>query len=176
MMLMEKPIVVIDTETTGLDPAKHEVIEFAGIKIDPVTLEVIDTLTFKVKPLHIETAQSKALEVNGYTPEAWAEAIDPLDAAQKIAKFCAYTVIVGHNVRFDFGFIHALFDSQGVKARIDYHVVDTVSLAYTKLAKQGLASLTLANVCKFLDIDPEDSVHRAMAGAEKCYEVYKKLA
>jgi len=87
MMLMEKPIVVIDTETTGLDPAKHEVIEFAGIKIDPVTLEVIDTLTFKVKPLHIETAQSKALEVNGYTPEAWAEAIDPLDAAQKSPNF-----------------------------------------------------------------------------------------
>ena len=59
----------IDTETTGLNPAKHEIIEIAIItENEDGTFERWHT---KIKPDHIENAHPKALEVNGYTPEAW---------------------------------------------------------------------------------------------------------
>jgi len=169
-----RPLVFLDTETTGLEPANHEVIEFAAVKMDPQTFSVIDKIEFKIKPLHIETAQPKALEVNGYTPEKWTDAIDPETAAKRISEFCSESVIVGHNVSFDTGFLEVLLKQYKIEKRIDYHKVDTCALAYTQLVHLGLESVSLVNVCKFLGISNEGA-HGAAKDVERTIAVYRKL-
>lgn len=167
--LKYKPLAFIDVETTGLDPAVHEMIEFA------MFTDLGSPIVFKIKPRHIETAHPKALEVNGYNEAEWTDAI-PFDiAARQIADRLKDCVIVGHNVRFDVGFITALLKSAGVDARIDYHLVDTVTLAYEHLVPKGLTSLSLKNVCAFIGLTPEPDVHRAEAGASQCRNVYFQL-
>jgi len=163
-----KPRVFIDTETTGFDPEVHEVIEFAARKGD-------ETLEFKVRPQHIETAQEEALEVNGYTEEAWVDAVEMSEALPQIVAFLKGTVVVGHNPGFDMGFINkAVKDSEMEDVRLPYHLIDTVALAYEHLEPCGLWSFRLHNVCKFLGITNEGE-HTAMVDVERCRQVYLKL-
>jgi len=47
-----------------------------------------------------------------------------------------------------------------------------MALTAEHLIPGGIESLSLKNVCVFLGIEPEGAQHRALAGAEKCREVY----
>ena len=60
--LRDRPIAIIDTETTGFKVGVHEIIEIAIMKIQG---NKRDMWTARIKPERIETASSKALEING---------------------------------------------------------------------------------------------------------------
>ena len=61
--------IVIDTETTGLDPKRHELLSLGAIvMIDGIVTERIEV---KIKPRNIDQADQEALRVNGYTPYRW---------------------------------------------------------------------------------------------------------
>lgn len=167
--LGEKPLVFLDVETSGLDPAVHEILEFAGIKNN-------GSLVLKIKPRRIHNASPKALEVNGYNGAEWSDAADFREAAKLIFEFLRDSVLVAHNARFDVDFVSALLREAGIQERVDYHIVDTIGLAYVFLVPNGLESLALAPVCKFLGVEPEPRMHRALAGANSCKKVYEQLA
>ena len=95
-------ICFVDTETTGLDKSRHEIIEIAIIVWDGGQLK---GYTQKITPKHIATADPIALEINSYTPEAWHDAPTFADEAQTIADLLCGNIVVGHNIQFDMGFI-----------------------------------------------------------------------
>ena len=169
MKLSEKPVVFMDGETSGLRHGYHELLEFAGIKGS-------ETLVLKIKPRRIGNADPKALEVNGYNEAEWADALYYKTAAGLILAFLKDCVIVGHNVKFDADFITALLREAGYHDRIDYHLIDTCTLAFVVLVPMGLESLSLKNVCPFMGIPPEPTMHRALAGAMACKNVYLGLS
>ena len=70
-----KALAFCDVETTGLDPARHEIIELAVIRVEPRTLQVVDDLSLRVRPGRIADADLRALEINGYNPGDWASAL-----------------------------------------------------------------------------------------------------
>lgn len=165
----QKPRAYVDVETTGLDPTCHEIIEFAALKDNG------DRLTTKISPDRIDQASPQALKVNGYTPQMWEDAPSLEEVAPDISEFLTDCVIIGHNIRFDMAFIETSLRSIGIQERLDYHVVDTVTLAYEHLVPLGLESLSLRNVCKFLGIPPEPKPHCAYNGAYLAQQVYHKL-
>ena len=154
-------IAIIDTETTGLDPQTSVVLEFAALIIeDGVVVREYET---KIKPLvqELHYAHPKALEVNGYTDEAWEDAPSVEEVGPDIISILDGCVLVGHNVAFDEAILRAHFASRGVKGRIPYHKIDTVSLAYEHLTPLGLESPSLDRVRDFLGW-PKDRAHTAM--------------
>lgn len=82
MTLLPHPVLVIDLETTGLQPGRHWPIELAAVVVEPDG-SIGDHICHKVKPLDIELAEPKALRINRYSPEAWHRAI-PLDEAMSL--------------------------------------------------------------------------------------------
>jgi DNA polymerase-3 subunit epsilon len=175
MGLKDKRLAFIDTETTGLDPSRHEVIDFAAVirSADGST----ERVSFKIRPEHLERADPKALEVNGYTPEGWAGAISQEEGARRMLDALNGCVIVGHNVGFDLDFIKATVtrhDKAGAR-KLPYHKVDTVTLAYVVLAPYGLDKLSLESVCNFLGVTNEGA-HTALADVERCMAVYDRLS
>lgn len=171
--ISKKPLAFIDTETTGLDPALNEIIEYAIVRVSADGRETLRWVT-KIKPQNIETAHPKALEVNGYTPEAWADAPTMAEVGAKILRDLGDCVIVGHNVSFDEAMLNANLQRAGFTQRIPYHKVDTVTLAYEHLVPEGLTSLSLDNIRKFMGWSL-DGAHTALQDVDDCKRLFDLL-
>jgi len=166
----------VDTETTGLNPSEHEVIEVA-IVTETVHADgsgsIVGGWSAKIAPERIEAADARALEVNGYTPEKWKDARPFNEIADELAKLLASgSIICGHNVGFDVGFIEAAFTRIGRKVRIPYHRLDTVTMAYAAWNATGTGpGLSLDKLRKHLAMPTEGS-HSALKDAEDARLVY----
>ena len=173
--MKQREIVFLDTETTGLDSLRAEVIEFAAVKVYPDGTE--EALYFLIRPERIEDAEPKALEVNGYAkaPERWATAPTMADVGDQIAEFLRGTVLCGHNVSFDEAMLNANLQRSGIKKRVPYHKVDTTALAYEHLVPLGLPGLSLDKIRDFLDWDKEGA-HTAMKDVRDTQRLYNLLA
>jgi len=190
MNLNDRPLAFVDVETTGLDPARHEVIDIAvvfGVDVlrktgapwtRHLTREEPDVAVWhtRIRPERIQDAEPKALEVNGYNQAAWADAPTADQVVDTVVELLAGSkaVLVGHNVTFDRDFIAALVRRQGRIARLGYHTLDTVTLCYEHLVPCGLDSLSLDNVRRFLGI-PTHGSHAALKDALDAREVYRRL-
>jgi DNA polymerase III epsilon subunit-like protein len=103
-------IIVYDTETTGLDTSKCEIIEIAAIALDPRTLEVLPNGTFEatMKALRPEDIEEGALKVNKRTREeistfrhpkqVWGEFIGFVSQYNKSNQLWSSPVAAGHNI------------------------------------------------------------------------------
>ena len=179
-MLRQKKLqdlLFVDTETTGLDASKHELLEVAAIRTTPDAKTIISTFEAKLKPLHLETAEPKALQINGYVPEQWTDdlCMAPELVADALQKMAGDSVLVGQNVSFDEGFLSPLFTRLGMRPPWGYHKVDTVSLAWPLYINNAeLPGISLEKLCRFLGVTSLPT-HRAAADVEACRQVYLKL-
>lgn len=165
-----KPFAWVDVETSGLDPDHNDILEIAIVRLDPDGEKVLHEKVVMERP---ENAHPKALEVNGYTPEKWADAKPAVEVFPRVAELLTDCIIAGQNVRFDVGFINATCKRLGIDARVDYHLYDTCTLALEHL-KPWLESISLVPVCKALGI-PTDQAHSAMGDVRMSIEVDRQL-
>lgn len=171
--MRNRSMAFVDVESTGLDPDVHEVIEYAIVRVNPAGEETLRWAT-KIKPSNIEAAHPKALEVNGYTEAAWADAPTMQEVGHEIADGLEDCVLVGHNVAFDEAMLKGNLKRAGIDRRIPYHKVDTVTLAYEHLVPEGLESLSLDNIRKFLGWSSEGA-HTAMKDVEDAMRLYNQI-
>lgn len=172
----------IDLETTGLDPEKHEIVEIGCLLARQKErvgrgpeVEKIEEFEIKVKPTHIETADQEALRICGYNEADWIFAVDLKQALEKLAEKTKSTIMVGHNVSFDWAFLEMGFIKTGVKPEMHYHKVDTIALAFGKLYdNQDAQKFSLRALCELLGVKNEKA-HTALSDVRATYEVYKKL-
>ena len=168
-------IAFLDTETTGLDPAKATVIEVAIIKRDPATGEE-SRFHRLIKPTgqEIADAHPKALEVNGWAadPSRWDTAPSMVEVGPEVVAFLdGVDFLVGHNVSFDESMLMAAFARHGVEGRIPYHKIDTVQLAREHLFPKGLKRASMDAVRDFLGWSKEGA-HTAMKDTEDALRLF----
>jgi DNA polymerase-3 subunit epsilon len=174
MTAPQKFISWIDTETTGLEAGRHEIIDIAIIRTT-LSLKEVWRWSTKVTPERIQDASPKALEVNGYTPEAWADAKPQRWMAETITRALDGTMPGGHNVSFDLDFIHALWASFGIKAPwIDHRKLDTVGMAAPLLFTGQVPDLKLTTLTASLGIE-HGNAHSAMSDAEASLNVARHM-
>ncbi len=160
--------VVLDVETTGLDAAKgDEVIEIAAQKIHgrEVVGEFVALLKAN-KPIPPE-----ATKIHGITQaDIDAEEKNVADVIPELITFIGDCVIIGHNVKFDLGFINEHLKRLNLP-ELTNQSIDTVEIAKRYLL---LASYRLSNVAAYLKI-PQPSAHRALVDVITTREVFYKL-
>ncbi len=172
----------IDTETTGTNADKHEIIELAVIIAKQVErpgkgpkLEIILEKEWKIKPLRIQDAEEQALRVNGYNEVDWMFAVDLAAAMEEFAKITQSCNFVSHNLTFDYNFVSRAFEKTGVENNMHYAKIDTISLAFARLYDVPQASaFSLRRLCELLKIE-NSKAHTALADTRALVEVYKKL-
>ncbi len=101
-------IVVYDTETTGLDLAKDEIIQLSAIKIG-ANGEIVDALDILIEP-NVPIAED-AQKTHGFTLEYLRAhgAITAREGLEKFSEFVKGSVLVGHN---NFGYDKPLLSRQ----------------------------------------------------------------
>lgn len=160
--------VVLDTETTGLDPAKgEEMIEVAAQKIRG--REVIGEYVQLIKATKMIPADAQ--KVHGISQaELEEKGRSAKEVLPELVEFIGDAIIVAHNLPFDMGFINAHLERLGLP-KLQNKSLDTLDLARRYLL---LASYRLSNVAAYLKV-PQPSAHRALIDVITCREVFFKL-
>lgn len=164
--------IVLDTETTGLDPKSgHRIIEIGCV-------ELIDRkLTGRHYHQYINPERAVddgAIEVHGITNEFLTDKPVFSRVADEFMSFCEGAELVIHNAPFDVGFIDAELKRLGAPRwqRVVAHcsVLDTLALAREKHPGQ---KNNLDALCKryFVDNSQRD-LHGALLDAEILADVY----
>lgn len=172
---ISRPIAITDVETTGLDPAMHEIIDIGLVVVNQKTLEIIETLDVRVKPKNIKTATSFALNLNGYNEADWQNALTLQEAMRLYSAKTEEAIFAAHNVTFDWSFIFEAFNKTKIRNLMDYHRIDLFTMAWLKLKDSGLKKFNGDAIAKHLGLKEEPLPHRGINGAMKAYEVFKKL-
>ncbi|MBN8607634.1 MAG: 3'-5' exonuclease [Caulobacterales bacterium] len=182
-------LLVVDTETGGIDPETHSILSFAGVVWNDGEIEA--ELDLKVvEPLLAVTVQ--AMQINRISLVDHAVgAVTPQEGAKKLATFLrkhfgaelkagSKVALAGHNVGFDIGFLKRLCRLGGVSFNelFSHRSLDTSSiLRFMGLA--GRAPLQGAGLEEALQhfqiVIPEPLRHTALGDARGTAELLNKL-
>jgi DNA polymerase-3 subunit epsilon len=163
--------IVLDTETTGLEPSEgHRIIEIGCV-------EVIDRrITGNTYHQYIQPDReidAGAIEVHGITNESLTDKPRFADVAAEFLGFIKGAELVIHNAPFDVGFINHEFALLPVPAdTVAAHckVLDTLALARRMHPGQRNS---LDALCKRYEIDnSQRELHGALLDAEILADVY----
>lgn len=174
MSFLDKPLAIVDIETTGDDEIRHEILEIGLLLVEQKTLSVITSANWLIKPHHIETAIPAALTKNGYNESDWKDALELSEVMPVFSEMTNGAVFTAFNVCFDLAFIKQAFRTKGVPNLMDYHYFDVLTLAWA-MCGDKLERLNLRAVSELLNVPPEPEPHRAINGANTALEVLKKL-
>ena len=178
-----------DTETTGLDPVKQDIIQFAGImEIDG---KVVDEIEVKMQPISYENVEQGALDVHGYSledfksfpsaREGYLRILQFLD--QHVSKFDKTDKLLsaGQNIKFDMEFLRQNFIKNNnvfFGSYFDYHFIDlqAITALMIKNKKLGIVNYKLETVCKELGIEivAHDAISDIRA-TKACFEKYEQM-
>lgn len=148
--------IVLDTETTGLDPAKNRIVEIACVEL----LNHVPTGRNFHRYLNPEMEISdEAAAIHGITNEKVAKAPLFAEIAGEFLEFIGESKLVIHNADFDMGFLNAELARIGFQPLPKNRAIDTVHLARRKFPG---APASLDALCKRFEID---NSHRALHGA-----------
>jgi DNA polymerase-3 subunit epsilon len=163
--------IVLDTETTGLDPARgHRIIEIGAVEVIGRKLTG-NTFHVYINPQRV--VEQEAIEVHGITNEFLQDKPVFSQIADDFLKFIDGSELVIHNAPFDVGFMDHEFAllRNGVGKTTDYcKVLDTLLLA--REMRPGQKN-NLDALCRAFGIDNSNrTFHGALLDAELLADVY----
>lgn len=163
---MSKNYTIIDIETTGLKAGHARITEIAIITHDGnnALSEFHSLINPEIRiPYQIT-------QLTGINDQMVAGAPRFFEIAKEIVELTEGTVIVGHNVNFDYSFLKAEFKSLGYD--FQRKTLDTVRLARKLIP--GLPGYSLGKLCNALNISHE-SRHRAYGDARATAKLFELL-
>lgn len=159
---------VLDLETTGLNPRTDKIIEIGALLVEDG--EILDTFSTFVSPGR--RLLSQTTEITGITDEMLEHAPVFADIAEKLLAFLGEHVLLGHSIISDYAFLKkALVNEQPKGFAFERNGLDTLKIARRFLPaeqKKALSALTA-----YFQIPHEP--HRALADAQATFLLYEKL-
>ena len=162
--------VVVDTETTGLDPKQgHRIVELAAIELSNRKVSERRFHRYLNPEREIEAG---AAQVHGLTLERLRDEPKFADIASALLEFIAGAELIIHNAPFDVGFLNKELELAGLPALGEHcpGVIDTLKLA--KELHPGKKN-NLDALCDRYQIDNSHrTLHGALLDTELLAEVY----
>lgn len=159
--------IVVDLETTGLDPNNDEIIEIGAIKIEGK--EIKDIFNKLVKPEKAIT--STTTELTGITQEMLNNELPIKPVLTQFASFIGGGTLVAHNANFDISFLKNNF-KKCLNKELDNSTACTLLIARDILP--NLENHKLHTIARYFGIEVANR-HRAIGDAEITYQIWLKF-
>ena len=168
--MFKRDLLMIDMEFTGIDIAKHEIIQIAAIVLDKKTLKEKQSFMTYVKPKNWKNRQAEAIAINNITWDQLKDAPDIKKVLQKFNKtFKSDLTPTLYGGRLDTIFLSHAYRDSNIKYPFDYHMYDIWPLCYTFMAKHKQLKnkgrhlgFSLENVGDFLGVKRMADRHDAL--------------
>ena len=163
--------IVLDTETTGLDPGSgHRVVEIGCIEL---INHVPTDETFHEYLDPERDMPNEAFEIHGLSGDFLSGQKKFSEVAERLVDFLADSPLVIHNAAFDIKFLNAEFAQIGLPAIEMGRAIDTMLMARQKFPG---APASLDALCKRFDIDLSvRDKHGALLDSQLLADVYLEL-
>ncbi len=161
--------VVIDTETTGLDPRKAWIVEIAAVRLVTGRLQPKPEFRQLLRPG--EPIPETAAGIHGINDAAVADAPAFAEVWPELSSYIGGAVVIGHALGFDL----AMLKRECERAGIDWvrpRTLDTRLLA--EVAEPDLAGYSLDNLAAWLGVEITDR-HSALGDALACARIFLAL-
>jgi len=163
--------IILDTETTGMDPSMGDRIVEIGC------VELINHIpTGRTLHLYLNPERevpAEATAVHGLTYEFLKKHPTFAEVVDKFIDFIADDICVAHNADFDMKFLNSELKSLGFPPIPGKRVVDTVAMARRKFPG---SPASLDALCRRFSVDAsERTLHGALLDSQLLAEVYLEL-
>lgn len=182
--MINKKILWLDTETTGLNPNKHGVIQVAAIFEHGNTMSIFNALN-NCSDCKID---DEALEITGHRKKDIKKY--PKDTFDKLIKFLDYflnkydkkdkATLIGYNVKFDLEMLHGWAKREGfdyLGSYLDWRVVDVLVLARNEWLLGRMPAepkdFKLGSICEVYGIEVPN--HDALDDIKATRELYYRM-
>ncbi|WP_109474016.1 3'-5' exonuclease [Ornithinimicrobium cavernae] len=168
-------LLALDLETTGLDPARHEVLSIGTVPVHGLTIELGGARQYAVRPAGSSGVGGSAV-VHGITDDAAAAGAGLEEVLPLVLADLGERVLLAHHAAIEVGFLRSACRTHGLILS-DVVVVDTVRLQRRVLRRDrphGHVTedeLGLAAARRHLGL-PRYRSHDALTDALACAELY----
>jgi len=178
-----------DTETSGIEPSKHGIIQIAGL-ID-IDGEIQESFDIKIQPFPNQLISKESMKINGLTVEDLKTFIKPQEGYAKLTEIFSKYVskldktdkffLVGFNSTFDDAFLRQFFVNCGDEyygSWIWWPTIDIAPFAmeFLKEERAKFPNFKLGTVAKAIGIDVDDTrLHEALYDSILTRSVYRKM-
>ncbi len=163
--------IVLDTETTGLDPAAgHRVIDIGCVELED---HYPTGKTFQAYLNPDRDVPEETTKIHGLTNEFLADKPHFADICEAFLAFLGDAKLVIHNAAFDLKFVDAELERVGKPPLDAARAIDTIEIAKRKLPG---ARYSLDELCKRFGVDlARRDKHGALLDADLTAQVYFEL-
>jgi len=171
----EVRFVVLDSETTGLDPKKDRLVTIGAVAVQRGEIVLEDSFEAMLKVAH----NTSAVTVHGVTRDQSQNGLEEPEALQKFLAYLKDGVIVGHHIGHDIETLNAGYERH-FGYRLKNRSLDTMELAL-HVEKGGafggqdeIRSFSLDALCGLFGVVPHDR-HTASGDAFITAQVFLRL-
>jgi len=162
---------VLDTETTGLDPENGDRIVEIGIIELSNHIKTGKQFHYYINPER--ESDIKAEKIHGLSRDFLSDKLKFSDIAEELVEFISDSKIIIHNAKFDVSFLNSELKRCNLEDLNNDNIIDTLLLARKKYPGQ---SVSLDTLCRRFGIDISNrKIHGALLDAELLSLVYLEL-
>ena len=169
-LLRSASYVVFDLETTGLSTRYDKITEFGGVRFEHG--QVVETLDLLINPER--KIPAKIVEKTKITDEMVKDKPTIEQAIDRILEFMKGSILVSHNITFDYGFINENLKNMG-RPVLKQPAIDTLSLSHYLFPEANRHTLGALSRNLGISTYNEDEAHRADFDARILNEVWQAM-
>ncbi len=172
--LEELTFVCLDTETSGLNLKKDQILSIGAVKIFQFDIKVAESWECFIRRSY--EAQSESVVIHGILPTISSEKIDEQSALSALLAYLGNAVVVGHHIQFDINMINRALKAWHTPA-LKNKVIDTADLFVRLQDKNPYSPVktpSLDELCQQYQI-PEHDRHTALGDALITALLFQKL-
>ena len=166
--------VCLDTETTGLNPKKDEILSIGAVIIKNNKILMRKTLNIFVKPSKKVSVES--IKIHRIRPIDLANALEPKEAILELLDFIGSRSIVGYYIKFDIAMI-SRYTKKYIGIKLPNESIEVSSMYYKTKPKNSeyqFVDLKFDTIMKDLDI-PLLGKHDALNDAIMTAMIFLKV-
>ena len=179
-------MIVLDVESTGLNPLKHSIVSLGALDLENPTNRFYE----ECRVWNGAEIEDEALAINGFSREAVTDTARKSEA-ELIASFVTWAcdkpsnrMLAAQNPSFDLEFVQAACARAGVDCPFGKRTIDVHSLVWLHMSERGIepptdklrSSISLDVALQYCGVPAEPKPHNALTGALCHAEVISRIA
>ena|SRR6185369_10473550 len=174
-MKFARDILLIDIETTGMNPDKDFPLQLAAVLLDRDNLLELGSFNTYIKHSFAQTTNDRIVQTLGITKEMWFKAPNLKESITKFNQKFPYNVTLASQNIININFLQEAHRKLNIPYEFDYHILELWTLEYLFLSKQNLKKIPTASTIGPLFNLKREKEHDALANCRYLAEILRRL-